>query len=241
VRELSSRGLPWETLCNVQDKLFEAGFTEKQDFLSVPYSHFDTTHLRAIGITSVRALAVLEDVRLQATWIGARLSALGVSYYWLGICECVVFHNYGCLTAESFAHVLPDELSDECLEDMGIVSGFVRRCVRAVHAQVCEENTSKKNFKQLRSVSATAGATTVPAFASTGSAFQRTHKPRAVPAPRPPPALATIPTTTITDTTLSFEELEQKLQAEHVSEQEQAQGETKALYSDAGSPGWERL
>jgi len=147
VRELSARGLQWSVVFDLKLKLAKEHCATQQTLSAMSLRHFTHSYLHSIGVDSFYLRQVLIELRLQSTWIGAHLTACGVGVAWLGVCEVAVFETIGCTTAKSFVHVLPEELSDERLWEMGVVSAFVRRMVRQVHTQLCEEKGSNKKRK----------------------------------------------------------------------------------------------
>ena len=139
-QELIARGLQWEKVCDTEDKLRAAGLHTKKNVIAVSSSRWSDAYLKTIGITDPLVCRAVQNMRLQCTWLGARLTAHGVTNSALAACEFAVFHTIGCSTEVSFAQVLPDELCDLYLMRMRIESGFVRRCIRAVHEQVRAEH-----------------------------------------------------------------------------------------------------
>jgi len=140
MRALCARGLDWETICDVQDKLAKEGMRTKMDVLSFPVSRFTHDFLLDLGVSSRHVRQVVVDMRAQATWLGVLLVQCDISNQYIIDCDIVVMECLGCCSKALFAQVLPEELSDAYLISKGIESGVVRRCLRQVHEQVCAEH-----------------------------------------------------------------------------------------------------
>lgn len=137
MRELSARGLSWEQICDTRDKLVKEGITSRETLTRIPLTHFTPERLCKLGITVACVRQIVLEMRLQATWLGARLTAMGVSSTGLSTAEAVLIN---CATESSFAQVVPEILSDANLRANGVHSSFVCQCLRAVHRQVRAEN-----------------------------------------------------------------------------------------------------
>lgn len=166
MRELSARGLEWETICDVQDKLAKESLTTCASFACMPLTQFNHSYLERVGISSLYVRQLLVHIRLQSTWLGARLTQhADMRPECLEVCEHVVLQRYGCASEASLARVLPEELSDESLARLVSMAAPVRRCLREVHAQVCAEQAALKTpvLETVKAVETPAAPAVVPA------------------------------------------------------------------------------
>ena len=147
VRELSARGLQWEAICDVQDKLTKEELTTPETFAHMPLLLFNHGYLERIGIASLHVRQVLLQLRLQCTWLGMRLTAAGMRPESIEPCEHVVLQRFGCDTEAAFARVLPEELSDESLARVALMAAPVRRCLRVLHADIIAEQAALRPAK----------------------------------------------------------------------------------------------
>eukprot|EP01032_Pedospumella_encystans_P016661 gene16661-19001_t len=135
VQQLWARGLEWPAVCDVEDKLLKEGFVSKEVFLSTPTSQFTHEYLRSIGILQFGTRQIVITVRLEGTWLGARLAALGVSAFWIRSCETCVFEALGCRTKTAYANLPLQALSAEALKEVGVPAQY-HLVLRALHEQL---------------------------------------------------------------------------------------------------------
>jgi len=135
VQQLCARGLEWPTVCDVEDKLLKEGFVTKELFLAAPMSLFTHEYLRSVGITHFGTRIAVITVRLEGTWLGARLAALGVSPFWIRSCETCVFEALGCRTKTAYANLSATALSAEALKEVGVPAQY-HLVLRALHEQL---------------------------------------------------------------------------------------------------------
>jgi len=135
VEQLCARGLEWPTVCDIEDKLLKEGFVTKELFLAAPMSLFTHEYLRSVGITHFGTRIAVITVRLEGTWLGARLAALGVSPFWIRSCETCVFEALGCRTKTAYANLSATALSAEALKEVGVPAQY-HLVLRALHEQL---------------------------------------------------------------------------------------------------------
>ena len=122
-------------MCDVEDKLLKEGFVTKELLLAAPMSLFTHEYLRSLGITHFGTRVAVITVRLEGTWLGARLAALGVSAFWIRSCETCVFEALGCRTKTAYANLPLQALSVEALKEVGVPVQY-HRVLRALHEQL---------------------------------------------------------------------------------------------------------
>ena len=154
-KQLCARGLEWPTVCDVENKLLKESFLTKENFLSTPLSQFTYEYLRSIGILQFGNRQIVITVRLEGTWLDARLAALGITTEGLQACEACVMQKMGCYLEVAIANLPESLLTSPQLECQGL-SVYYHHAVRQVHTQVCaarDENArlSQVEGKQLQS------------------------------------------------------------------------------------------
>jgi len=130
-------------VCDIDDKLLKKGFVSKEVFLSAPASQFTHEYLRSLGIMQFGTRQIVITVRLEGTWLGARLAALGVSPFWIRSCEICVFEALGCRTKTAYANLPATALSAEALKEVGVPVQY-HLVLRALHDQLNQAQTKIK-------------------------------------------------------------------------------------------------
>lgn len=65
MQELSARGLPWCTICEVEDALKEEGCTTREAFINTPAELLTHEYLTDIGISGLWVRLALLDLHEQ--------------------------------------------------------------------------------------------------------------------------------------------------------------------------------
>ncbi len=139
-------------MCDVEDKLLKEGFVSKEVFLSAPASQFTHEYLRSLGIMQFGTRQIVITVRLEGTWLGELLAALGVSPFWIRSCETCVFEALGCRTKTAYANLPATALSAEALKEVGVPVQY-HLVLRALHDQLnkAQIKTKARQEKQITS------------------------------------------------------------------------------------------
>ncbi len=106
-------------------------------------SQFTHEYLRSLGITHFGTRVAVITVRLEGTWLGARLAALGVSPFWIRSCETCVFEALGCRTKTAYANLPATVLSAEALKEVGVPAQY-HLVLRALHDQLNKAQAKAK-------------------------------------------------------------------------------------------------
>ena len=149
------RGLEWPAVCDVENKLLKEGFLTKENFLSTPLSQFTHEYLRSLGILQFGTRQIVITVRLEGTWLGARLAALGMSAFWIRSCEICVFEALGCRTKTAYANLLAVTLSAEALKEVGVPAQY-HLVLRALHEQLNNKAQQAREEKEEANAAAVA-------------------------------------------------------------------------------------
>ena len=147
MEQLCTRGLEWPVVCDIEDKLLKEGFVTKENFLTTALSQFTHEYLRSLGILQFGTRQIVITVRLEGTWLGARLAALGVSAFWIRSCETCVFEALGCRTKTAYANLPVEALSAEALKEVGVPVQY-HLVLRALHAQLNNKAQQAREEKQ---------------------------------------------------------------------------------------------
>lgn len=78
----------------MQDKVAAWGFVDKASLVSFPSTRFEEARLLNLGITDPLSCQVVRDLRMQSTWLGAHLSAMGVNTAGMAAYEKIVFEEF---------------------------------------------------------------------------------------------------------------------------------------------------
>ncbi len=150
VQRLCARGLEWPVVCDLEDKLLKEGFVTKELFLAAPMSQFTHEYLRSLGIMPFGIRVAVITVRLEGTWLGARLAALGVSSFWIRSSETCVFEALGCRTKTAYANLPATALSAEALKEVGVPVQY-HLVLRALHEQLNNAQAKVREEMQVTS------------------------------------------------------------------------------------------
>lgn len=148
VQQLCAREQEWPVVCDIEEKLVKEGFGTKELFLAAPMSQVTHEYLRSIGITQFGTCQIVITVRLEGTWLGARLAALGITTEGLQACEACVMQKMGCHLEVAFANLPESLLTSSQLECQGL-SVYYHHAVRQVHTQVCAARDESARLSQV--------------------------------------------------------------------------------------------
>lgn len=135
-QDLYERGLNCDLIKSVDAAMMKEGYQTRALLACIPLASFTDAYLKSIGIESAVARRVLYLVRLESTWLGEQLATKGVNPTCAELCENVIITKFDCSTKESFAALLPSDLSDGSLGRFQIVARRTMKCLRELHRDV---------------------------------------------------------------------------------------------------------
>ncbi len=145
-------------MCDIEDKLLKEGFVSKENFLSTPLPQFTHEYLRSLGIMQFGTRQIVITVRLEGTWLGELLAALGVSPFWIRSCETCVFEALGCRTKTAYANLPATALTAEALKEVGVPAQY-HLVLRALHEQLNQAQAQAKVREEKQVASTVANST----------------------------------------------------------------------------------